>query len=236
MKSNQNLANNCTDWYATLIISRIMFIYTYSETFQCRTHKYTSESVFIQRLLLFRGWFLFVLRPTQVYFTCMEMSPIAGEWLQVLTYTRHVWPLSSEGSWTCPINCDTGLSFYCLRPKDRKPIRPLAGLETMTSWLRFKHTFDFATRLAVKNRSPLFVKVKHEQCLWAELKWIQSKCFVNLKPKYHVEEAWVTLKSTTGPSIEMSIFECEMSYFPCCWFLVKLKERDINLWISTVSM
>ena len=42
-----------------------------------------------------------VLRPTQEYFTHMEASPYAGEGLQILAYTRHLWPLSSEGSLTC---------------------------------------------------------------------------------------------------------------------------------------
>ena len=50
-------------------------------------------------------------RPTQGHFTYMETSPIAGEGLQILTYTRHLWPLSSEGSLTCHIYCDTGHRF-----------------------------------------------------------------------------------------------------------------------------
>ena len=33
---------------------------------------------------------------------------ITGEGLQILTYTRHCWPLSSEGSLSCHTYCDTG--------------------------------------------------------------------------------------------------------------------------------
>ena len=33
---------------------------------------------------------------------------ITGEGLQILTYTRHSWPLNSEGSLTCHAYCDTG--------------------------------------------------------------------------------------------------------------------------------
>ena len=49
--------------------------------------------------------------PAQGYFTYIETSPIAGEGLQILTYTRHLWPLSSEGSLTCHTHCDTGHRF-----------------------------------------------------------------------------------------------------------------------------
>ena len=36
---------------------------------------------------------------------------IAGEGLRILTYARHSWPLSMEGSITCHIHCDKGLQF-----------------------------------------------------------------------------------------------------------------------------
>ena len=36
---------------------------------------------------------------------------ISGEGLQILTYTRFLWPLSSEGSLACLSYCDTGLPF-----------------------------------------------------------------------------------------------------------------------------
>ena len=36
---------------------------------------------------------------------------IAGEGLQILTYARYSWSLSSEGSLTCHTYCDTDLPF-----------------------------------------------------------------------------------------------------------------------------
>ena len=36
---------------------------------------------------------------------------ITGKGLQILTYARHLWPLSSEGSLACHIYCDTGHPF-----------------------------------------------------------------------------------------------------------------------------
>ena len=46
------------------------------------------------------------------------METITGEVLQILTYARHSWPLSSEGSLSCHIYCDTGLSFIMVIPED----------------------------------------------------------------------------------------------------------------------
>ena len=34
---------------------------------------------------------------------------IADEGLQILTYTRHSWPLSSKGSWACPTYLTRGI-------------------------------------------------------------------------------------------------------------------------------
>ena len=36
---------------------------------------------------------------------------ITGEGLQILTYSRHLWPLSSECSLVCHTYCDTGFPF-----------------------------------------------------------------------------------------------------------------------------
>ena len=41
----------------------------------------------------------------------------AGEWLQILTYDRHSWPLSSDGSLACHTYCDTGHPFMVI-PED----------------------------------------------------------------------------------------------------------------------
>ena len=41
---------------------------------------------------------------------------ITGEGLQILTYARHLWPLSSEDSLACQTYCDTGYLFITLTP------------------------------------------------------------------------------------------------------------------------
>ena len=43
---------------------------------------------------------------------------ITGEDLQILTYARHSWPLSSEGSLACHIYCDTGHPFKMVISED----------------------------------------------------------------------------------------------------------------------
>ena len=43
---------------------------------------------------------------------------ITGEGLQILTFARHSWPLSSEGSLACHTYCDTGHPFIMVISKD----------------------------------------------------------------------------------------------------------------------
>ena len=43
---------------------------------------------------------------------------ITGEGLQILTYARHLWPLSSEGSLACHTYCDTGHPFIMVISED----------------------------------------------------------------------------------------------------------------------
>ena len=43
---------------------------------------------------------------------------LLGEGLQILTYARHSWPLSSEGSLACHTYCGTGHPFITLISKD----------------------------------------------------------------------------------------------------------------------
>ena len=51
-------------------------------------------------------------RPTREFFTHLIGDvTIAGEELQIFTYARHLWPLSSEVSLPCHIYCDTGHPF-----------------------------------------------------------------------------------------------------------------------------
>ena len=68
-----------------------------------------------------KGFFVFVsfpfffgvYRPTREFFTHMETSP-----LQILTYARHSWPLSSEGSSACHTDWDTGHPFIMVISED----------------------------------------------------------------------------------------------------------------------
>ena len=74
-------------------------------------------------------WYLYSDYPVSL-FVCLEFSvPLENfsliwrrhhcRWrLQILTYARHSWPMSSEGSLTCHTHCDTGLSFIMVISED----------------------------------------------------------------------------------------------------------------------
>ena len=46
------------------------------------------------------------------------MITITGEGLQILTYTRHLWPLSKGGSLACHTYCETGHPFTMVISED----------------------------------------------------------------------------------------------------------------------
>ena len=68
--------------------------------------------------------------PKQFCFVCLEFIvplenfhsyrevTITSEGLQMLTYPRHSWPLSSEGFLVCHTYCDTGPPFIMVISKD----------------------------------------------------------------------------------------------------------------------
>ena len=55
--------------------------------------------------------------PTREIFPHMETLPLR-EGLQIFSYARHSWPLSSEGSLACHIYCDTGHPFIMVISED----------------------------------------------------------------------------------------------------------------------
>ena len=52
-------------------------------------------------------------------FHSYEDVTFAGKGLQILTYARHSWPLSSEGSLRCHTYCDTGTPLQWSSPRTR---------------------------------------------------------------------------------------------------------------------
>ena len=79
--------------------------------------------------------------PTLEFFTLTETSSLpVGEWLQFLTYTRHSWPSSREGSLACHIILWHGASTFNGH---------LRGPATLTS---------VTERLAVELSLPIFTR------------------------------------------------------------------------------
>ena len=65
-------------------------------------------------------WFLFVCgfsSHSRIFHSHGDVS-IAGEGLQILTYARHSWPLSSERSLACHTYYDTGHPFIMVISED----------------------------------------------------------------------------------------------------------------------
>ena len=54
--------------------------------------------------------------PIREFFTHVETSPLP---VQIMTYARHSWTLSSEGSLACHTYCDRGHPFITVISKDR---------------------------------------------------------------------------------------------------------------------
>ena len=76
--------------------------------------KQTTRQAFLFKMDARFSFFIFLCLSSQSY---GDVS-IAGEGLQILTYARHSWPLSSEGSLTCHTHCDTGLPFILVISED----------------------------------------------------------------------------------------------------------------------
>ena len=55
--------------------------------------------------------FIWVYRRIRELFHSYEGVTITGEGIEILTYARHLWPLSSEGSLAFYTYCDTGPPF-----------------------------------------------------------------------------------------------------------------------------
>ena len=62
-------------------------------------------------------WLYGVYRPTREFLSYGDVN-IAGEGLQILTYARALWLLSSEGSLTCHTHCNSGLPFKMVTSED----------------------------------------------------------------------------------------------------------------------
>ena len=56
-------------------------------------------------------FFVWSLSPHSRIYHSLEDVTISGEGLHIFTYARHLWPLSSEGSFACHTYYDTGRPF-----------------------------------------------------------------------------------------------------------------------------
>ena len=76
---------------------------------------------------------------------------IAGEELQILTYARHLWPLSSEGSLACPTYCDTGQPFIMVISQDPWQSRIMPSVWQCNCHYLFLRLKSVAARIRTPN-------------------------------------------------------------------------------------
>ena len=86
---------------------------------------------------LFVSWFG-VFRPTREFYHAYGDVIIAIEGLLILTYARHSWPLSIEGSLACHTYCDTGHPFIMIICKDTWHAHLLPSV---WQWRQFHYLF-----------------------------------------------------------------------------------------------
>ena len=94
----------------------------------------------------------------RIYHSCGNTTT-TGEGLQILSYTRLSWPLSSEVSLACHTYCDKGHSFIMLICEDSWHSLQAFGSGVVTtcfydlslSWLGFEHQ-TFSLRNGCSNR------------------------------------------------------------------------------------
>ena len=97
----------------------------------------TASSVF-KLYYYFSSLFLFVFSSHSRIFHSFEDVTIAGEGLQILTYARHFWPLSSEGSLACYTCCDTGHPFMMVISDDTQNYCRASSSGAVTTCLRLR--------------------------------------------------------------------------------------------------
>ena len=70
---------------------------------------------------------------------------VAGEGLQILTYARHSWPLSSEISLACNTYCDTGHPFIMIISEDPWHLHLLPSVQQLNCHYLFLRLRSVAT-------------------------------------------------------------------------------------------
>ena len=106
---------NSVFWYLIYFnfLLSICFLFLFTSWMMLNAF-FLSFNVHLQLILFIFVCLFVVYRPTREFFTQMDTSPFPV----ILTYAQHFWKLSSEGSLTCHIHCDTGLPFIMVISED----------------------------------------------------------------------------------------------------------------------
>ena len=118
---------------------------------------------------------------------------IAGEGLQIFTFDRHSWPLSSEGSLTCHTYCDTGHPFIMVISED-----PLHShlLPSVWQW-SFHYLFLRPRSVATGIRTPNLLHVRrHLLC-----KFLCFRAYIIKPPQLKAQAISPTLLGYPPPPL-----------------------------------
>ena len=135
---------------------------------------------------IFLGLFVWVLRPTQEFFTHMETTSLLVK-LQIFTYNRHSWSLRREGSFTCHTYCDTRHPFMMVISEDTWHSHLLPSVWQWSCHYPFLRLRSVASRI----RNPIFRmlcvssnQLHHRGCNWSiwiiNIDWYNIMFFIKV--------------------------------------------------------
>ena len=110
------LASTCSSEVALDSIFFSLYFAIY-RPIECRSQEINNIVVYINHVLL-DLFYLFDWSFSSHSRIFHSFGDVTGERLQILTYDRHLWPLSSESSLACHTHCDTGHPFIMVIFKD----------------------------------------------------------------------------------------------------------------------
>ena len=229
--------NHCTTFKDYFSGHTLIFLVRFSTQF--RKEQITHRNSWSLLNLLCRGLdicliFCWILSSHLSILHSYEDVTIAGEELQILTFARHSWPWSSEGSLTSHNYCDRGLPFNWSSPRtcdthtccrafgswavticfydlglSRPGIKPRSpACEASALPLRHRSGLTYVEMFEIKSSqyiTNIFLPVKKTQYRCEIMNWIRINAPFNLAEFYFI---WININNGTfwDTTVSISVF------------------------------